>query len=581
MRQLVLAAVCAGAAFAQTQYEIDLRNAAARDLAVTLETECVKADCDFQMPVWNATYQIRDFAQYVSRFEAAGGDGARLGHRLVTTSLWRVTARPGQRVRVRYHYFADSTSPFGCAATGRHVFLNFAQILVYPVGRRREPMTVQFREKPAEWKIALELPERGGAFQARNYDELADAPAELSAFAEASFRLGGKRLRIVVDAAPQDYDLQRIENAAQKIAATAVDIMHDAPFPGYTFIYHLRPGGGGGMEHTNSTAIDSRAPCKECTLASVTAHEFFHLWNVKRIRPQSLEPIDYTRENITPSLWFSEGVTSTYGSYILLQAGLEDSAAFLRRLAGQITRYERVPAHMAQSAEESSISAWLERYPYYSQPSRSVSYYLKGELAGYLLDLAIRYYSENRRSLDDLMRRLNTDYAQQGKFFEDTEALERLASKLAGHDVKAFFDAVIRGTEPIPWDRYFRYAGYRLTSKTSCVASLGIEMARAPGRGVAVAEVAPDGAGERAGVQAGDRVVALDGRPVERNLEDALGALNLKPRSKVNVEIERQGQRRTVTAVPDWVERLVYRIEPEPHASREEKALGASWLRTR
>lgn len=581
MRWFVLVLVSLGAASAETQYEIDLRNAAAHDLAVTVETECAKADCDFQMPVWNATYQIRDFAQYVGHFEAAGAGGERLRHRMLSPSLWRVEAKAGERVRVRYHYFADSTSPFGCSASGRHVFLNFAQVLMYPVARLREPMSVRFRNKPPEWKIAIELPERGGAFQARNYDEMVDSPAELSAFAEASFRLGEKRLRIVVDAAPQDYDLARLESSAQKVAATAVDIMRDAPFPSYTFIYHFRPGGGGGMEHANSTAIDSRAPCRECTLASVTAHEFFHLWNVKRIRPQSLEPIDYTRENITPSLWFSEGVTSTYGAYILLQAGLEDSAAFLKRIEGQITRYERIPAHVAQSAEESSIGAWLERYLYYGRPSRSISYYLKGELAGYLLDLAIRHYSANRRSLDDLMRRLNADYAQQGRYFEDTEAIERLSSELAGHDLKPFFDAVIRGVEPIPWDRYLRYAGYRVVSRASNVPTLSLETSRVPGRGLVVAEVAREGAGERAGIQVGDRIVALDGRPAERNLDDALEAVGVKPRGRVNVELERQGQKHTVTATPDFVTKPVYRIEPEPHAGPEEKAIGASWLRMR
>src|SRR5262249_55841020 len=162
--------------------------------------------------------------------------------------------------------------------------------------------------------------------------------------------------------------------------------------------------------------------------------------NVKRIRPQSLEPIDYTRENITPSLWFSEGVTSTYGAYIQLQAGLEDGPTFLQRLQDQITRYERVPARLAQSAEESSIAAWLERYPFYQRPSRSISYYLKGELAGYMLDLTIRHHSGNRRNLDDVMRRLNTEYAQKGRYFEDTDALERLASEAAGRDMKDFFD---------------------------------------------------------------------------------------------------------------------------------------------
>ncbi|HYM09288.1 MAG TPA: PDZ domain-containing protein [Bryobacterales bacterium] len=579
-RLLLVLLLGSPAAFAETRYEIDLAKTALHTLAVTVEADCRAANCDFQMPVWNALYQIRDFAQYVSRFEAAGSNGERLAHRMISPSVWRVEAAPGERVRLRYEYFADEPGPFGCSATERHVFLNFAQILLYPAGGLREPMSVAFRNKPAGWRIALELAERDGAFQAKNYDELVDAPAELSAFDEADFFVAGKRLRLVVDGDRQDYDLGRMEDTARRVAAAAIAIMQDKPFSDYAFIYHFRKGGGGGMEHANSAAIDAPAQCRDCDLSGVTAHEFFHLWNVKRIRPRSLEPIDYTRENVTPSLWFSEGVTSAYGNYIQLQAGLEEPGEFLSRLQSQITRYERMPARLAQSAEESSIAAWLERYPYYGRPARSISYYLKGELAGYLLDLAIRHASGNRRSLDDVMRGLNSAYARQGRYFEDTAAIERLASEAAGRDLKEFFDAVIRRPAPIDWNRYLGYAGLRLAASVTSRPELGVDVRRLRGSGVVVTGVAPGSAGERAGIDLGDRLLALNHRPVGRWVEEELEAPVRQPGDRVTLEVERAGRKLSLTAVPDFVQRTEYRIQVMPDASVEEKAIREAWLRS-
>ncbi len=581
VKRLLILLCCATAALAETHYEIDVARAPLHVLLVSIETDCPKIDCDFQMPVWNALYQIRDFAQFVNRFEAAGTAGKPVVYRMLTPSLWRVKAAPGEHVRIRYEYFADSPGPFGCSASARHVFLNFAQILMYPVGRLREPASVAFRNLPAAWKIAVELPERKGSFRARNYDELVDAPVEMSAFQEADFTLAGKRMRVVVDGDPEDYNLNLLEDTARRVAATAAEIMQDVPFPSYTFIYHFRKGGRGGMEHANSCAIDAAAPCRNCTLAGVTAHEFFHLWNVKRIRPQSLEPIDYTRENITPSLWFSEGVTSTMGAYIQLQAGLLEPRDFLSRLESGITSYEQLPARLTQSAEEASIEAWLERYPFYERPGRSVSYYLKGELAGYLLDLTIRHCSAGRKSLDDLMRRLNMAYAKKGSFFDDTDAIQRAASEVAGRDLKDFFDAVVRSAAPIDWDKYLQYAGYRLAPTVQYVPTLGIETERIAGPAWVLSRLEAGGAAEQAGLEPGDRLVALDQRPIRRDPDLELSSLALKPGAGVSLEIERGSRKMSVEVYPAFVRRVTYKLEEITAPTVEQRLIRAGWLRGR
>src|SRR4029077_11124577 len=177
------------------------------------------------------------------------------------------------------------------------------------------------------------------------------------------------------DADPSDYNMDKIVAMLQSITASATAWMNDRPFESYLFIYHFPRGpAGGGMEHAYSTAISISTQTltdRPDTLPDVTAHEFFHLWNVKRIRPQSLEPVDYTKEQYTRALWFSEGCTSTAEGIIELRAGLLDESVYLSRLGDEITELERRPAHRTQSAEESSLDAWLEGNAYYRRPERS------------------------------------------------------------------------------------------------------------------------------------------------------------------------------------------------------------------
>ena len=206
---------------------------------------------------------------------------------------------------------------------------------------------------------------------------------------KSDFDQGGCHYRVVVDAEPSDYDMRKIVSTLRRLVSAATAWMDDQPFQTYLFLYHFPRGpAGGGMEHADSTAIDisaGRLAENPQALGDLTAHEFFHLWNVKRIRPQPLEPIDYTKENYTRALWFSEGVTTTAGNIIRLRAGLLDDARHLKGLADEIAELQRRPAHLIQSAEESILDAWLEKYDYYRLPTRSISYYNKKGLLCVLL----------------------------------------------------------------------------------------------------------------------------------------------------------------------------------------------------
>ena len=572
----LLAAVSAGSLSAETRYEIDLADAASGLLHVEMETGCNSDGCELQMPVWNATYQVRDFVQFVEGFRVSDHADHSLSTRKLTPSRWRVnTADPGP-IRVRYDVRANRPGPFGAYAGKDYVSLNLAQVLVYPVSRRRAPFSLRFRNEPRGWRTALALESHGGRFRAASYDELIDTPVLLGDFDDTKFTYTGRPIRVVAHGGKGTYDLDELADKARTIVESASAIMDDVPFPSYLFVYHFNEGPGGGMEYRNGTSIQLPPSCTTCDPKSLTAHELFHAWNVKRIRPQSLEPIDFTGPNPTPSLWFAEGVTSAYAQYILLKGGLTGESRFLDHVSKLISRYERTPAGRSQSVEEASVEAWLERYPDYRRPDRSVSYYLSGEIVGHLLDLTIRHYSGNRRSLDNVMRALNERYAKRGRYYEP-EAIEELASDAAGRDLSVEFDEWIRTPGPFEWDRYLEYAGYRLEMNQREKVELGLSLQRAANDRAEVASVEPGGLAARAGFHPGDQLLALNDEPLRvpaKKVADMLG----RSSGPFTVEVERKSGPLNLTVKPLMGDTVVYRIVDARTVSPLQRAVRRGWL---
>ncbi len=497
---------------------------------------------EIQLPAWNALYQVRDFGQYVRVVTARDSKAQPLSVRKLDKSTWQIAGAPAQDgIEVEYNIVADTRGPFGAQVNEEHAFLNLAEILMYPVGMRDAHVGIDFTDVPPGWQIATALQPDGRrpmTFSARNYDQLVDSPVEIGTFQEISFQEGGATYRIVAHGNAADYNLDTIVTTVRKIVAGAVDWMGDRPFDQYLFIYHLPRGpAGGGMEHAYSTAIDVSADRLRDSLApleGVTAHEFFHLWNVKRIRPASLEPVDYTKENYTRALWFSEGVDSAVTQYILLNAGLRDEKAFLENLGAQIRELQRRPAHLTQSAEESSLDAWLEKYGAYNQPQRSVNYYNKGELLGYLLDLAVRRASQDRASLRDVFRWMNEHYAKQGRFFPDSSGVQQAAEAVSGQKLDWFFQKYVAGVEELPYDELLATVGLRVDRRRLSVADLGFTMTFG-GEGAVVTTVVPGGPAQVAGLREGDVVLSINDRAtVGRMARSAL--TGFKPGDAVKVK---------------------------------------------
>jgi predicted metalloprotease with PDZ domain len=566
------------------RYTLSLAQPGTHLLHVTLQIPPGSEHRDLQLPVWNAFYQVRDFSQYVNWIRARDAAGKPLEVQELNRSLWRI-AGTAAGATVEYETFANRPGPYDAEFNPHHVFLNLAEVLLYPVDARWSAMQVNFVDVPPKWKFASAMancaPAEPACFVADNYDRMVDSPVEGGSFAESDFDEGGGHYRVIVDADPADYDLQKIVPVVRKIVAAETSWMNDRPFDKYTFLYHFpRAPLYGGMEHAYSTAITLDAQLLRDDpqqLANVTAHEFFHLWNVKRIRPQALEPVDYTKENYSDALWFCEGVTSTVEDYALLRAGLLDEPGYVQRLGASITALERRPAHLTQSVEDSSRDAWLEKYAYYRLPQRSISYYNKGQLLGVLLDLQMREASGGRATLRGLFQWMNRNYAKQGKFFEDTKGIEQSAEKLCGCDLAGFFAQYAAATGEVPWDDFFRSVGLRVVQNRRPVADLGFSAERSFDALPEVVLVPSRGPAEAAGLAVGDLIVAVNGQPPEPDIGRQLAqfhagdTLHLKVRGE-NGERELQWKLSSRSEV-EFLLQDVENMTPQQRARR------AAWLR--
>jgi predicted metalloprotease with PDZ domain len=540
------------------------------------------AQRDLQLPVWNALYQVRDFAQYVNWIRAKDRSGHPLPVHELDKSRWQIQGADTGAI-VEYQIYVDSPGPFGAQLNPHHAFFNLAQILMYPVDARAAPLHLRFTHVPEGWHIATPLTLiSGGDFSAANYDRLVDSPVEIGNFQESDFDEAGGHFRVIIDADPADYDSAKIVAALHKIVAAATSWMNDRPFDTYTFIYHFPRGpAGGGMEHSYSTAIELNADVMKQSLyplTAVTAHEFFHLWNVKRIRPLTLEPVDYTKENYTRALWFSEGVTSSVENIIQLRAGLVDEKQFLAHLAEEITEVERRPAHLTQSAEESSLDAWLEGNGYYRRPERSISYYNKGELLGIMLDLAVREASHGQASLRELLLWMNDNYAKKGRFFNDSAGVREAAEAVSHADLSEFFTKYVAGTEEIPWNDFLRPVGLRADPVPNTVPDAGFIASRSFDGPMAVAAVTPGSDAERSGLQVGDTIVEMQGKPAGQESRQELARLNPGDTLTVKVRSRRGAERELKWKIGSRQE-ISYEVRNLDEVTAQQRARRAVWLK--
>ena len=570
----------ASSARATIRYTISLANPEQHLFRVTMVIPDVKTEVTIQMPAWNALYQIRDFASHVQEVTALSG-ATELPVEKIDKQTWVIHG--SGEITIRYATYWDEPGPFGTQLNAHHAFINPAMILMYVPTRRNEGCSVQLDVDTPPWNVAAAsgagaIVFSGGHFRLQpfpGYDALADAPIEVGRFRVAKMSPSDSRISALVDG--DNWHENRVDELLWKICKYELELMGGAPYPRYTFILHIgsgAEGAGGGMEHANGTAIN--VPSDE-QLAGIAAHEFFHLWNVKRIRPASLEPVDYTKEQYTKSLWFAEGVTSTYGAYTLVRTGLWTKEQFLLDLSDRINDLESRPANKWQSAEQSSLDAWLEKYPWYNGPDFSVSYYTKGQILGVLLDILIRDKTNNAKSLDDVMRLMNDEFAKKNKPYDDNADIEASIEKVARTSFTDFFCKYVAGTEPLPYAAVLRRAGLEFRGTSVARATTGFDADRGTGIGMTVREVDSGSAAWVAGLRPGDTIVQWNAGNPPRSV--AGWTRRRKPGETLRLVILRSGRQSELEFALGESKEVSSQIVEDPNANEKARRVRGGILK--
>lgn len=446
---------------------------------------------DFQMPRWSpGRYAVFDFAKNVQDARAMGrcAEGERCGSKgydvkRLDTQTWRVGVPSGDELSFSYRVFADDLSGTFSQLDKRHASFNGGSVFVYVVGHKQDAVTLTVGA-PAGWKVINGRSTRPDQteFSFPNYDEMIDTPTEVAPdFTVQTFNVDGKLFRVVVHAfGGEGKNRDELVKSVERVVRAEVATMGAPEFEQYTFLFHFDPTSrrGDGMEHLNSTQIVETGPLSDRgaleSAIDTAAHEFFHVWNVKRLRPVGLGPWDFTRPVVTEGLWIAEGFTTYYGPLFERRAGLWDDEQLLKAYAGAIGYIENAPGSRRASAVELSILApFIDRATsdQRTNPKYALtSYYPKGATLALPLDLIIRGRSKGRASLDEVMRRAyeefylkspNDSYYLKGRGYTVDE-FERLASRVAGFDLSQFFQFHVYGVEPPPYEEALAYVGLRL-----------------------------------------------------------------------------------------------------------------------
>jgi predicted metalloprotease with PDZ domain len=547
-------------------------------------------DAEIVFPVWTpGSYLVREFARHVELASAADGDGRPLP--LERLDKHRLLLRGGgaARASLRYRVYANELTVRTAHLDGTHAYLNPAAVLPFVRGREGERHVLAV-EAPAGWAVATALEGGPVEFIARDYDELADSPLEIGTHRTLRFEVLGVLHEIALWGRGTVDEVALVADA-RRIVEAAAALTRGLPYRRYLFIVHVADRRRGGLEHAASTTLHvgrgSFFPRKvyEETLG-LLAHEFFHVWNVKRLRPAAFVPFDYTREQYTRLLWWFEGATSYYEQVLLARAGLQPAKRWLEALGRALTTLERSPGSRKTSVEESSLLAWVKLYrPDENTTNSTISYYLKGELVAFALDLELRRAG---RSLDDLLRALLARHAEGGV---PEDGVERAAAELLGPDAaRRFFDRFVRGTAPLELGldvvglRLRRRPATGLDDKGGAPAKgddgkppagwLGIELASGPK--LTVASVREGSPAERAGLYAGDELVAEGGFRLERAaLWDRL--CERGPGGTLRLTVFRRDELVEVEVVLGTLPEDTVWLEPDPEATPAQRAAFEAW----
>jgi predicted metalloprotease with PDZ domain len=483
---------------------------------------------DLKLPVWTpGSYLVREYAKQLQDFVAISSEGQKLAGTKIAKHHWQIQTAGNSEITISYRMFANELTVRTNHLDATHGYFNPAALCFYVPGYEHCPIELTIIPPNPSWQVTTPLPEiKPQTYLAANFDTLVDSPFEIGLQQVHEFTVLNKSHQLVIWG-EGNLDVELAIANIKRIVEIEAKIFGGLPYESYIFLLHLSPAGGGGLEHKNCCSLlyprfNFQGKEQHNRFMQLVAHEFFHLWNVKRIRPGALEKFDYERENYTPSLWFSEGTTSYYDLLIPRWAGIYDRQEFLNELSKEITRFLTTPGRLIQPLSESSFDAWIKLYrPDTNSSNSQMSYYLKGEMVTLLLDLLIRDRTQGAKSFDDVLVAMWEQFGKSEVGFTESQ-LKNIIESIANQDLTEFYDRYIHDVEELPFNDYLHPFGIELKSVEEKTPYLGITVKTEHGKEI-IKAVASSSPAQLAGVDPTDELLAIDGFKVSADkLNDRL-----------------------------------------------------------
>lgn len=569
----------------QISYTVTFPEAQAHYADVELRISGLKQNIlDLKMPVWTpGSYLVREFSKNVESFSAEA-NGKTLDVKKTRKNIWQIHTNNISELKIRYRVYAFELSVRTSLIDVSHAFLSSTGVFIYPDGMLHHSFTIHIVPYKGWAKVSTSLDMVNGdpfTLYSPNYDILFDSPIEVGNQDVFGFEAAGVKYEVAM-CGGGNYDKERLTKDMPKIIEEETAIYGENPNKRYVFIVHNTAKGGGGLEHLSSTVLGAARDNYASEngyrgFLSLVAHEHFHLWNVKRLRPIALGPFDYDNENYTTDLWIAEGFTAYYQDIIIRRTNLYPPDNYLGVLAADINYVVNQPGSKVQTLAEASYDAWIKYYrPNENSVNTNISYYNKGSIMALMLDLEIINDTHGKYSLDDVMKYMyNTYYKIQKRGYTDQEFKQGL-EKFSGKNLDEFYEKYIYGLADIDYDKYLGYAGYHLTDELAGNndPNLGIITTTNNGK-IVVSNVIRGTAGWIDGINVNDELTAVDGN----KLTDISTILNdKKPGDQITVSVLRDGLPLTLPVTLLKKTQIKYRIDSLAEPTKQQLEVRKKWL---
>jgi len=543
-----------------------------------------EAQVDIKMATWTpGSYLIREFARNVESFGARSGKGKKLDSRKINKNTWRVKSNKEREFSVRYDVYAFEHTVRTSFLDDTHASIIGASVFMYVEGYDL-PVTIRI-EPYKKWKeISTGLKPLGSnkwVLSAPNKDILFDSPIEIGNHRILKFEAAGIPHYMALYG-EGNYKEDKLREDAAKVIEECTNIFGGNPCEDYTFIIHNTEKNYGGLEHLNSTSLIYRRwgydpPADYRGFLGLLSHEYFHLWNVKRIRPESLGPFDYENENYTTALWVVEGFTSYYDDLVLRRADLMTVNEYLNIVQSTIATIENAPGNNVQPVAHASFDAWIKFYRRNENSGNCcVSYYSKGAVVAMMLDLEILNNSKGKKRLDDVMKNLYQQYLKNPDKGYTEEEFQKTVEKVAGKSLDRFFDDYVYGTELIDYQYYFDHVGLDVKNENEGINEVLVGVG--VGADNKITHVRRNSSAWDAGLNARDEIVAIDGYRFKNNLKDVID--DKKVGEHILVLVDRDGVMREIDVELKASEVVKYKLVVQSDPSELQKDLYKIWLHT-